>query len=150
MASEKQNVWIEQVLGIHIGGEHSPDADLDPRALWQEAKEKTDQRLNQLAGRLRRTGDPDLVRIADFGLFGIGSGKGMNVALNKAMIEYAGAAAAARPQAAEQLRKAVQRYRTTLSTDEAVRLVDRNPFGVNVALAATLGAALERIERSLP
>ena len=150
MASLEQNVWVKQVLGIEIGGQDTPEPDLDAREVWREAKEATDQRLNLLATRLRRTGDPDLVRIADFGLFGIGGGKGMNVALNKAMIEYAGSGGVARQQAAQQLRKAVQQYRTTLSSNEAVRLVDRNPFGVDVALAATLGAALDRIERSLP
>lgn len=151
MATEQQNAWIERVLGAELGGRDAADPNIDARELWREAKEATDQRLGLLAARLRRTGDPDLVRIADFGLFGIsGGGKGVNVALNKAMIEYAGSGAEKRQQAAQQLRKAVQQYRAALTANEAVRLVDNNPFGVDVAVAATLGAALERIDRSLP
>ena len=158
MADEAQDAWIKRVLGIDVGSSAArpatPDleaAGADPRALWQEAKEAADQRLNVLASKLRDTGDPDLVRIADFGLFGISNGgKGINVALNKAMIEYAAAAGERRAQAATKLRQAAQAYRATLASNEAVKLVDNNPFGVKVALLATLGGALDRIEASLP
>jgi hypothetical protein len=152
VATEEQNGWVKQTLGIDVGGQAAAASPpIDAGTLWREAKEATDARLGQLASKLRGTGDPDLVRIADFGLFGIsGGGKGVNVALNKAMIEYAGSGAEKRPQAAQLLRKAVQQYRATLAANEAVRLVDNNPFGVDVAVAATLGAALEQIESSLP
>jgi hypothetical protein len=151
VATKEQNAWIKQALGIDVGGQDAASPAIDVSTLWREAKEATDQRLGLLAGKLRDTGDPDLVRIADFGLFGIsGGGKGVNVALNKAMIEYAGSGTDKRPHAAQQLRKAVQQYRATLASNEAVRLVDNNPFGVNVAVATTLGAALEQIERALP
>ena len=157
MASEAEDAWVKRVLGVDAGiaaalpGPSGLNAaDFDPGALWREAKEATDERLNILAGKLRNTGDPDLVRIADFGLFGISNGgKGINVALNKAMVEYAAAAGDRRAQAAAKLCKAAQEYRATLASNEAVKLVDNNPFGVDVAVLATLGAALDRIEASL-
>jgi len=157
VANEEQNAWVKRVLGVDTGAFAAPPgspelnaAEVDPGALWREAKEATDERLNILASKLRNTGDPDLVRIADYGLFGISNGgKGINVALNKAMFEYVAAVGDRRAQAAAKLRKAAQDYRATLASNEAVKLVDNNPFGVDVAVLATLGAALDRIEASL-
>ena len=73
----------------------------DVRAIWRDAKDAVDDGLNRLAAELRTYEDPDLERIADFGLFGLGTGE--NVALNKALIEFSGV----RPGAGEKLRAAV-------------------------------------------
>lgn len=150
-ASGSQADWVKRVLGLDLAARATPPRQepADLNAIWRDAKEATDQQLNVLAGKLRATGDPDLVRIADFGLFGIGGGRGINVALRKALLEYGVAAPERRPAAARQVRKAVADYRTAITGNPGVALIDRNPFGVTVGLGPRLGAALDRIEQSL-
>ena len=145
-----QDAWITRVLGVSPDGAslsaaEPPGAAIDVRATWRDAKESTDAALNALASELRTYGDPDLERIADFGLFGIG--KTENVGLNKALIEFAGAAAERRATAAKKLREAVGAYRTIIAGD-LVAEIDGNPFGVKVGVRETLGRALDQIERA--
>ncbi|HET8995254.1 MAG TPA: hypothetical protein VFN42_01165 [Acetobacteraceae bacterium] len=118
----------------------------DLRAIWRDAKESTDASLEALARELRSYDDADLERIADFGLFGIGRGE--NVALNKALIEFATARPESRDAAAESLRGAVTAYRSVISGG-LVDYIDNNPFGVSVNVRATLGRALDEIERAV-
>lgn len=143
--------WIKRVLGLDLAGpvQVTPQEPVDLNAIWRDAKEATDQQLNVLAGKLRATGDPDLERIADLGLFSIGGGRGINVALRKALIEYGAASTDRRPAAAQQVRKAVTDYRVAITGNPGIALIDRNPFGVMVGLGSRLGAALDRIEQSL-
>ena len=140
--------WIKRVLGVDPANSTETASPAELGAMWRDAKEATDQALNQLAGKLQATGDPDLVRIAEYGLFGIGGGRGINVALNRALLEYGAAAPERRQNAARQVRKAVAAYRDALG-GEGVRLIDSNPFGVNVAMRNRLGTALDRIEHAL-
>ncbi len=142
--------WVQRVLGVSVP--RSPQNDttrsrIDRRAVWREAKESVDERLNVLAGELRATEDPDATRIADFGLFGIG--KGENVALAKALIEFESGGAAPQSRQADALRAAIAGYRTVLSASRIVPLIDAAPFQAKVGMAATLGAALDRIESSI-
>ncbi|HVC60367.1 MAG TPA: hypothetical protein VND19_08425 [Acetobacteraceae bacterium] len=143
--------WIKRVLGLDLAPPNpvTPKEPVDLNAIWRDAKEATDQQLNVLAGKLRATGDPDLVRIADLGLFSIGGGRGINVALRKALLEYGAASTDRRPAAAQQVRKAVTDYRAAITGNPGIALIDRNPFGVTVGLGPRLGAALDRIEQSL-
>ncbi len=147
MASSDRNAWATRVLGVAFAGSSSVSHEkIDRRAIWRDAKESVDDGLNRLASELRSYEDPDLERIADFGLFGIGVGE--NVALNKALIEYETAAPDRQSAAGAKLRIAVGKYRTLLQAEPMVRLIDRNP-AVPMSLAATLGGALDQIERSL-
>jgi hypothetical protein len=119
---------------------------VDIGAIWRDAKESVDEGLNKLATELRSYDDPDLERIADYGLFGIGTGE--NVALNKAMIEYSQALAGQRPDAAVKVRNAVNNYRALLQKEPMVDLIDRNPV-VPMQMRATITGALEQIERAI-
>jgi len=152
--------WVQRVLGVAPGLPGSsptgapkpppgatPGQRIDRRALWRDAKETVDDALNALGTELRSFGNPDLDRIAEFGLFGLG--KGENVALAKALIEYDTAPEPRREAAGKALRQAIAGYRAILTGHPAVRQIDTNPFGVSVTMAATLGGALDRIEHSL-
>ena len=119
----------------------------DPRAIWREAKEALDVSLNALASKLRAHNNPDMHRIADLGLFSIGRTE--NVGLNKALIEYTGASAERRGTATQQLRQAIAAYRAMMTKSRAIELLADTPFGANVPFQATLGGALDRIERTL-
>ncbi len=131
---------------LPAGGD-APADDGDPRAIWRDAKETLDVSLNALAGKLRAHNNPDMHQIADLGLFSLGRTE--NVGLNKALIEYTGASAERRATATQQLRQAIAAYRAMLSKSRAIELLASTPFGTNVPFQATLGAALDRIERAL-
>lgn len=149
-SNDAREAWVERVLGVtrrKPGPGPAPQRRIDRRGIWRDAKEAVDDGLNALASELRSYDNPDLERIADLGLFALG--KGENVALAKALIEYESAGDDRRPRAGAQLRQAIAGYRAVITGHPAVRQIDNNPFGVTVAMAATLGSALDQIERSI-
>jgi hypothetical protein len=147
--SVEQAGWVARVLGVRPpskAGSAAPRDTVNRRALWRDAKEQVDAGLERLASELRCYDDPDLERIADYGLFGLG--KGENVALNKALIEYDAASPERRSAASGQLRSAIAGYRTMIQSNPMVGLIDRNPV-VPMSMGATLRGALDQIEQSL-
>jgi hypothetical protein len=139
----KKRAWVARVLGVRIPEPKNDGTPLLP--LWLEAKEQVDGAIGRLQGTLRGFDDPDLTRIAEFGLNGI-TGRasvGLMVALREA--DTAGADQQARKKLAE----AVASYRSFLDGSPTVALIDDNPFGVSVSLRATLGGALDAIDRRL-
>lgn len=143
---DEHDAWLEHVLGFRIP-QGAPSAGADVLATWRDAKDSVDGRLSVLSARLRATDDPDLERIADFGLFRIGTGEG--VALTKALFDYSRAAPAEQAGPGKAVRAAVQKYRAALDTN-LVRLIDANPLDVEIGLEATIGGALDAIEQALP
>jgi hypothetical protein len=144
MADEAaKRAWIGRVLGVTAGSADAPHGPLLP--LWLDAKDEVDAKLGHLQGSLRGFGDPDLDRIAEFGLNGVTgtSSVGLMVALREA--DAPGADAAAR----RKLAGAIDSYRAFLDGSEVVKLIDDNPFGVAVGLQATLGRALDTLASSL-
>jgi hypothetical protein len=119
---------------------------VDIGAIWRDAKESVDEGLNKLATELRSYEDPDLERIADYGLFGIGTGE--NVALNKAMIEYSRARPDQRRDLAAKVLNAVNDYRALLQKEPMVDLIDQNPV-VPMSMRATIDGALEQIAHAV-
>jgi len=116
----------------------------DPRAIWRDAKDSTDAALSRLAQAMLAYEDPDLDRVAKFGLFGIGTKE--NVTLNKALIEFNAAPPERRAEMGKKLLAAVQAYRIVLGGN-LVGLIDTNPYGVATGLRSVLGAALDDIAR---
>ena len=144
MADEAaKRAWVERVLGVQMDAPGDQTGPLLP--LWLDAKDEVDGRLGQLQGALRGIGHPDLDRIAEFGLNGVTgrSSVGLMVALREAD------APGADRRARDKLASAIASYRSFLTENEAVQLIDDNPFGVDVGVQATLGAALTTIERRL-
>lgn len=138
-----KRAWVERVLGVQVDPPGDGTGPLLP--LWLDAKDEVDGRLGRLQGALRGIGHPDLDRIAEYGLHGVTgrSSVGLMVALREAD------APGADERARGKLASAIASYRSFLTENEAVRLIDDNPFGVDVGVQATLGAALARIERRL-
>ena len=146
----QETEWVTRVLGIKlrpVGLRPVPGPAINTRVVWRNAKDTVDAGLGKLADALREYDDPDLERIADQGLFGLGRGE--NVALMKAMIEYDAAGTERRAAAAKQLRTAVDGYRRVL-THPFAALVDDNPLHIPIGLRTTLGAALDQIAGALP
>lgn len=139
MSAESQADWVRRVLGVQVGppGDHRTSL----LAVWREAKEQVDSGIGALQGRMRQHPLPALGRIADRGLNGITDTR--SVGMIAALME-----ADRNPAASGNARKAVAAFRSFIATDTAAA-IDENPFGVEVALRRTLGAALDTIERQL-
>jgi hypothetical protein len=145
--------WILRVLGVAthgdgeppVTGSPGPAADLLKR--FMDAKEEVDAGLDKLASALRATDDPDKLRIADFGLFGIGGGNA--VRLIAALTEARGAAPDAQPRLLDRARKAAAAYHAALLADKTTALIDANPWGITVGLRGTLLQALAEIESAV-
>lgn len=149
MPSTEQDQWVTRVLGARLNKTPGvvPNGG-DPMALWRDAKDAVDTRLNALAAKLRSFEDEDFDQIADKGLFGL-TGGGQTVALTKALMTYNGATGPGKAKAAADLRKSLDGYRAFLDGSELVELIDANPFGVQVMMFATLDHALGQLEAIL-
>jgi hypothetical protein len=112
---------------------------------WNSAREEVDRGIEKLQSAIRGMGDPDLDRIAEYGLNGVT--EGVQSKLMAALFDFQRAAGPARPAAAQTLRKRAQEARSLIESDEVIALCDDNPFGIPVTIRATLGAALTEIER---
>jgi hypothetical protein len=159
--SPDQSEWLQRVLGFTLpqdaatstftpaasAAAPSPESSNDTRTIWREAKDEVDDKLNALAAALRQFDDPDMERIADFGLFGVT--KGESVALMKALMDFETTPAERRATKAAPLQKAISGFRAVLTGHPFIGQIDNNPFGVTVAMRSTLGAALDQIERSI-
>lgn len=154
MSDDAKHEWIARVLGLDVPNP-MPEGGVMPNAqeaakrflqLWLGAKETADAGLGRLQKELQGTNDPMFLRIADRGLSAI-SGR-LQVGLRVGLAEFArtpdptGAAA-------QKLAGSVADFRRFLETDPAVLLCDENPFGAKVELRATLGRALQQIDREL-
>ena len=156
--------WVRRVLGADIGrtaalpsrtangaaarparaatpARPSPAADWPKaRARWQAAIEAVDGQIAALQAALRNTDDDELEAIAQFGMNGLtGDHK---VKLMVAMIEVAGGDRPAMRSAGPKVCAIAQEFRKHIESDERVGACDDNPFGVAVAIRATLGPAL--------
>src|SRR4051812_2823808 len=118
------------------------------RKSWQTASEALDAQVGQLQAALRKSGDNELVEIAEFGLNGVTGN--FKTRLMAAMLEVDQAAnAEALKKAAGSARGIIGGFRQHIDSDERVQVCDDNPFGVTVSIRKTLGEALGRLEEPL-
>jgi len=157
MATQEQGAWVFRVLGVWTstdtaGSGAAPQAPATPGkklppgellALFRDAKDEVDIGLNKLQAALRATEDEDLIRIADYGMYGMTNGEG--VGLMKALFELRGATPDRQEAASKAARAAASAYKAAVFKHVLVDLVDRNPFGVEVGIKAKLGPALDTI-----
>jgi hypothetical protein len=143
--AESKDAWVRRVLGVDpsatsAGGGVSalPDA----LASWRQALETVDGQIAGLQRILHGSPDEDLHEIAEFGLNAMtGSYKTkLQAALMDASANPAKSAAAARLAAS---------FAAHLGSDKRVAACDGNPFGVNLAIRATLVPALDSLQRAL-
>lgn len=120
----------------------------DPLVVWRTVKETTDVDLGALQSAISGFPDPNLKRIAEFGLNGVTQEgqKGRQVAMMKAIMDYNGAGPDKRAAAAAKLRKEVADYRSFIENDELISLCENNPFNVKVDIRGPMDRALKRIE----
>ncbi len=143
MATDAQSEWVRRVLGFSFGasseGTKSAGAMMP---VWMQAKEAVDAGLDKLHTALRRTGDEDLIQIADYGLYGVTQGQSV-----KLMAALTDADRSGTPEAKQRVVKAAQNFRNYLDGAPVVDMIERNPFGVSVNMRQTLGAALAELQK---
>lgn len=130
-----------------VESEEEGEDSTDVLAIWRTAREKVDTQIDVLQSALKKTGQPELVHIAEFGLNGVTGG--LSVRLQATLMDFASAAGEARDKARTRALTAADEYATFLKDDEVITLCEQNPFGAKVTLRATLGAALGRLRKSL-
>lgn len=147
--SQQQRHFLQNYLGIEIASLVDRDlarigAHVPAVPLWQDAKDKVDAQLQLLSDVLRKSGDPDLSDVAGEVETLL---EPVRVSLLGALAEY-DKAPESRP-ARDQASDAVGAARGWLVNEPRVAAVDGNPWGVPMAVEATIGGALDRIDSSI-
>ncbi|QDY70783.1 hypothetical protein [Qingshengfaniella alkalisoli] len=119
----------------------------NPADIWIDAKGEADASLGPLMSHLASSTDPNLQRIARFGLNGVT--KGNNTALMAALMGYNSASGDARAQRAKDVIAQIDAYSSFLASDPIIALCEDNPFGQTVSIRAPLTKALKRMKTSL-
>ncbi len=127
---------LEQQLG---GG--APKKPVPVLPGWNTAASTAFAQVESLRNHLRKTGDSQMVQIADGPLGGVADQ--LATSLRDTLDKFDQQA----PGAKEALPGEIATFRTFLSSD-LVGLLDANPFAVNVALRGTLESVLNSIEQA--
>ncbi|MDA7541583.1 hypothetical protein N8639_01955 [bacterium] len=117
------------------------------KAIWREASESVDGQISKLQSALKATGTEELMEIAEFGLNGATGN--FKVPLMAAIRNIDSAQADGRPKAVADALKIVNGFQNHIENDEAVLVVDENPFNVEVSIRDTLGGALKQMASAL-
>ncbi len=150
----EQLAWIQKALGVDLSADgremtmpNDPmDTTIPTLRIWSDAKDQVDQQLNALYGVLKQTGIPVLAEVA---------GQIESVLENyrvgpiAALMEYDRANGPAKEKARAAALSAVVHYQKTLADDAHVKVADTNPFGVEVTVRTTFGAALAELQGQL-
>ncbi len=147
MSDSVKAEWIGRELGVDV----SPPVELDDTVpilqIWRDAKEAVDVNLSRLQTALRLS-ETDLgATVADVGLAPFT--RGLQVKLVAALMDYEHSGAGDRAAAASGVRAATASLREKLQGERVFRLLDSNPFGVPLAIRATLTGALNEIDKRL-
>jgi hypothetical protein len=161
MADEAaRRAWVGRVLGVQLpGGGGStalaPNGDFTRRwatakTAWLAAIESVDAQISALQARMRQSSDPDFQLIADRGLPALTGNHKTPVMV--AIREVDAADGEARGAALDELRDAVAAFRTHITSDPRVTVLDaesRSLFGVDVRIAAGIGGGLDALTTAL-
>ena len=117
---------------------------LDALALWRDAKEACDQGISALQQKILSYDDPDLRRIAEFGLNGVTDG--VQTGLMAALFTYNSTSGEDRIKAATVVAARAAEARKLIEGDAVIALCEDNPFGVKVDIRGTLAPVLRQLE----
>ena len=147
-----KRAWVARVLGVAMPqagaaqrGAAANGGFAAARAAWSSAVEQVDGQITALQAALRQSGDNDLRAIAEYGLNGV---TGNHKVRLMAALQDIGTGPAS-PRAAATAIAVITPFRAHLASDERVAVCDENPFGVAVAIRATLDPPLAALQRVL-
>jgi hypothetical protein len=145
---DAKKAWAVRVLGVSFGA--PPGGELDwpaLRAAFDHAVSSVDKQIEALQTSLKNSGDDTLEEIAEFGMNGLTGNHRVPLMAKLLEIDQGGSAAIGTlgPAAI----KLAEDFKAYLETDERVEVCDDNPFGVEVSIRSTLGAALGKLAAEL-
>jgi hypothetical protein len=148
----QKRMWIERVLGYRF-------ADTPPAArpsvpsiqralgLFDAAQHEVDSQITRLQQKLAGSKDPELRRIAEFGMNALTGNT--RVKLQAALMELRGRLPQIDPSMTANVSRLAEQMVAYLTKDPKIRACDRNPFDVRVSIAATLGGAAQQLHETL-
>jgi hypothetical protein len=144
--------WVSRVLGLQVGGGADEDEDVGPQLGdsfkgLNDGYELVGKQIAELQTTLRNSSDPDLQRIAEFGLNALTGG--LRVKLQVAVTPLLSHTSTDPGGDAKKVTKIAGEFMKLLTVDGKIRAFDRNPFGVNVAIAATLKPRLLQLTKAV-
>jgi len=144
--TDAKRAWIESVLGYRF-----PDSPRRPAPLsiqqaladFDAAQAEVDRQIGQLQLKLQNSPDAELRRIGQFGMNALTGNT--RVKLQAAILELRASLPQGSPKLAGNAGRLAGQMADYLVHDVKVRACDRNPFKVQVSIAATLGGAAGRL-----
>ncbi|WP_143226508.1 hypothetical protein [Actibacterium pelagium] len=113
------------------------------RDVWDDAYRVVGNNLDGLRKALGAFDDPNCQELADKGLISFTGG--LQVKLNKSFLELQSASPEKIDKACAQAEDTFRAFQSMLDSNEAVKLIDDNDFGVPIGLKSTLGDALNEM-----
>ena len=120
------------------------------KKVWQECLETVNDQIAKLADKLRQTSDPDLARIAEFGLNALTGN--FKVRLMAAMIDVDSTTGTALKANADNAQGIIAGFQSHLQSDGRVQACDEDAqelFGVKTTIRAELGRGLAALDNAL-
>lgn len=148
----EKRLWIERVLGYQFAdvprGERPAVTSIQKAlALFDAAQREVDGQIGRLQQKLAGSADPELHRIGEFGLNAVTGNT--RVRLQGTLMELRARLPEVDPKLTSSASRLAAQMVAHLTQDVKVRACDRNPFGVRVSIAATLGGAAQRLQQAL-
>ncbi len=146
--NETQADFIKTYLGVTPKAaadagtnDTSPTAPLD---YWNSGKETADRAITALQKSLKGLGNPDLDKIAEFGLHG--AMEGQQTKLMAALMDHSKSNEQNRAKTAQKVIDQCKSYKAVLESNTVIKLCEANPFGIKADIRGPLKTALKRIE----
>ncbi|MEX0280283.1 MAG: hypothetical protein AB3N13_03715 [Arenibacterium sp.] len=154
MLTPEQKTFVETFLLSGVG--NAPE-ESDPkqflavwskaREAWQDASETVDGQISNLQSVLKGSGDPDLERIAEFGLSAVTGNH--RVRLMAAVMDIDRVKGVPSKDMVTNATKQIGALEKHISSDAVVKAVDNNPFKVDVSIVKTLTGATAELKGAL-
>jgi hypothetical protein len=150
----EQRFFVETF--IQAGGAGAPVGDEEQRfcaawskarGVWQDASDTVDAQIARLQSVLKGSGDPDLERIAEYGLNALTGNH--RVRLMAAVVDIDRAGGVPGKDLVTNAAKQIGALERHIASDAVVKAVDNNPFKVDVSIAKTLSGATAELKGAL-
>ncbi|MEX0340546.1 MAG: hypothetical protein AB3N11_16085 [Arenibacterium sp.] len=117
------------------------------RGAWQDASETVDGQISKLQSVLKGSGDPDLERIAEYGLNAVTGNH--RVRLMAAVMDIDRVKGVPSKDMVTNAAKQIGALEKHITSDAVVKAIDNNPFKVDVSIAKTLSSATAELKGAL-
>jgi hypothetical protein len=120
------------------------------RQIWIACMETIDGQLNQVAGKMRASKDPDFKRIADLGLPALTENH--KTPVMQALFALEGSTGAQRLAAAAKAKAAIGAFRSHVASSKQMKALDEHSqaaFGVTLTLRSEINKGLATLDQAL-